>query len=41
VRQPGDDRYPQPKGMVEVLETRGFRADEPHQPGNIHFEKYW
>jgi hypothetical protein len=27
--------------MVEVLERRGFRADEPQQPGNIHFEKYW
>ncbi|MCA8996840.1 MAG: ferredoxin--NADP reductase [Planctomycetaceae bacterium] len=34
-------RYPVPKGMVEVLEQRGFRVDQPHHPGNIHFEKYW
>ena len=37
----GSDRYPKPKGMVEVLEARGFTADEPGKPGNIHFEKYW
>lgn len=37
----GDDRYPKPRGMVEVLEQRGFRVDEPSEPGNIHFEKYW
>ena len=34
-------RYPEPIGMVEVLEERGFRVDQPHQPGNVHFEKYW
>jgi hypothetical protein len=34
-------RYPQPMGMVEVLERRGLRLDQPHEPGNIHFEKYW
>lgn len=34
-------RYPVPRGMVEVLEQRGFRVDQPHEPGNIHFEKYW
>ena len=34
-------RYPQPKGMVEVLENLGFRVDLAHEPGNIHFEKYW
>jgi hypothetical protein len=27
--------------MVEVLERRGFQVDRPHEPGNIHFEKYW
>jgi ferredoxin--NADP+ reductase len=37
----GLGRYPQPRGMVEVLEGRGFQADEPHRPGNVHFEKYW
>jgi ferredoxin--NADP+ reductase len=34
-------QYPQPKGIVEVLEQRGFQADLPRQPGNVHFEKYW
>jgi ferredoxin--NADP+ reductase len=34
-------RYPSPRGMVEVLEGRGSRVDQPHEPGNIHFEKYW
>ena len=33
--------YPRPTGMVEILEGRGFTLDEPHQPGNIHLEKYW
>jgi ferredoxin--NADP+ reductase len=33
--------YPRPLGMVEILEARGFRIDEPHNPGNIHLEKYW
>ena len=36
-----DGRYPKPRGVVEVLEGRGFKADEPKSPGNIHFEKYW
>ena len=34
-------RYPEPKGMVEVLEARGFNLDRPHEPGSLHFEKYW
>lgn len=33
--------YPEPPGMVEVLVRRGFQLDEPHAPGNLHFEKYW
>lgn len=33
--------YPKPTGMVETLEERGFQMDEPHQPGNVHLEKYW
>jgi ferredoxin/flavodoxin---NADP+ reductase len=33
--------YPRPTGMVEILEGRGFRLDEPHHRGNIHLEKYW
>ncbi len=36
-----DERYPNPTGMVEILERRGFKADEPHDPGNVHYEKYW
>lgn len=34
-------RFPLPGGMVELLEERGFQIDQPHEPGNIHFEKYW
>jgi ferredoxin--NADP+ reductase len=34
-------RYPTPRGMVEVLERRGFQVDLPHYPGNLHFELYW
>ncbi len=34
-------RFPQPTGMVELLERHGFQIDQPHAPGNIHFEKYW
>ncbi len=34
-------RHPKPTGLVEVLERRGFCVDRPHEPGNIHFEKYW
>ncbi|HLQ43344.1 MAG TPA: ferredoxin--NADP reductase [Planctomycetaceae bacterium] len=33
--------YPQPIGMIELLERIGFQADRSGQPGNIHFEKYW
>jgi ferredoxin--NADP+ reductase len=39
--QTGPQRYPNPRGMVEVLEARGFTADESDKPGNIRFEKYW
>ena len=37
-------RYPQPAGVVEILETRfGFTADNPAAKvrGNVHFEEYW
>lgn len=37
----GQTHYPQPVGVVELLEGRGFRCDRPRDPGNIHFEKYW
>ena len=34
-------RFPHQGGMVELLEDRGFTIDRPHDPGNVHFEKYW
>ena len=37
----GEARYPNPTGMIEVLEKMGFAADERDKPGNIHYEKYW
>lgn len=37
----GDIHFPEPVGMVEVLSDLGFHLDEPHRPGNVHFEKYW
>jgi ferredoxin--NADP+ reductase len=41
-RNPGGaPTFPSPKGMVEILVSRGFRPDEPGRPGNVHFEKYW
>jgi len=39
----GERTYPKPLGIIEILEKRGFRVDQP-QPrvvGNIHFEEYW
>lgn len=34
--------YPQPLGVIEILEKRGFRADQGSRArGNIHFEEYW
>jgi ferredoxin--NADP+ reductase len=35
--------YPQPPGVIEILEKRGFQADLPSQKikGNIHYEEYW
>ncbi len=46
---PGKDRetgarvYPQPKGVIEILEQRGFETDQPaaKKKGSIHFEEYW
>jgi ferredoxin/flavodoxin---NADP+ reductase len=39
----GDWLYPEPVGVIEVLEKRGFTADNPtiRVHGNVHFEKYW
>lgn len=35
--------YPQPLGVIELLENRGFTIDQPREPtrGSIHFEEYW
>jgi ferredoxin--NADP+ reductase len=42
-RETGERVYPSPPGVVEILEKRGFRADQPNikLKGNIHFEEYW
>ena len=42
-RATGQKTYPTPQGVVEILEKRGFRMDEPQvkKKGNIHFEEYW
>jgi len=39
----GQTVYPKTVGVVELLEKRGFRRDEPAAKvkGNIHFEEYW
>ena len=42
-KETGVKTYPQPLGVIEVLEGRGFRADVAAAKfkGNIHFEEYW
>ena len=42
-RESGARQYPEPLGVVELLEQRGFHADQPNIKfkGNIHFEEYW
>jgi ferredoxin--NADP+ reductase len=37
----GQRIYPRPVGMIEILESKGFRIDEPDRPGNLHFEQFW
>ena len=39
----GERTYPQPTGMIEILDGRGFRADNAAAKlkGNVHFEEYW
>jgi ferredoxin/flavodoxin---NADP+ reductase len=41
--QTGARVYPQPAGVVEILERRGFQVDQHNAKikGNIHFEEYW
>jgi ferredoxin--NADP+ reductase len=42
-RDTGAKVYPQPTGVIEILEQRGFKADQANIKfkGNIHFEEYW
>jgi ferredoxin--NADP+ reductase len=42
-RESGQRVYPQPLGVIEILERRGFQADQPQAKikGNVHFEEYW
>jgi ferredoxin--NADP+ reductase len=41
-RETGQLSYPQPTGVIEILEKRGFKADQGSKAkGNIHFEEYW
>lgn len=37
----GEQVFPEPLGMAEVLVDRGFQIDRPRVPGNVHFETYW
>ena len=41
--QTGARVYPQPTGVVEILEGRGFQVDQANAKikGNIHYEEYW
>jgi ferredoxin--NADP+ reductase len=42
-RETGRRVYPEPTGVVELLEARGFRSDQANVKfrGNLHFEEYW
>jgi ferredoxin--NADP+ reductase len=42
-KETGQHVYPAPLGVVEILERRGFTADQPALKlrGNVHFEEYW
>jgi ferredoxin--NADP+ reductase len=39
----GQRTYPQPAGVIEILEKRGFQADQPSLKikGNMHYEEFW
>ena len=42
-RETGARHYPQPTGVIELLEKRGFQTDQPSLKikGNLHYEEYW
>jgi len=39
----GERIFPQPPGVIEILEKRGFQTDQPSQKikGNLHYEEFW
>jgi ferredoxin--NADP+ reductase len=37
----GEQVFPKPTGVVELLANEGFTLDRRNVPGNIHFEEYW
>ncbi len=37
----GDEHFPRPEGVVELLTERGFVLSRRGRPGNIHYEEYW
>jgi ferredoxin--NADP+ reductase len=37
----GNRIYPEPQGVVEILEKRGVHTDLYGRTGRVHFEKYW
>ncbi len=42
-RTTGARIFPQPPGVIEILEKRGFQTDQPSLKikGNLHYEEYW
>jgi ferredoxin--NADP+ reductase len=41
-KETGQRLYPTPLGVIEILEKRGFQADQGRKiKGNIHVEEYW
>jgi ferredoxin--NADP+ reductase len=42
-RETGQWVYPQPLGVIEILQGRGFQVDQAalKLKGNVHFEEYW
>jgi ferredoxin--NADP+ reductase len=42
-RETGERLFPQPPGVIEILEKRGFETDQPSQKikGNLHYEEFW
>ena len=42
-KETGERKYPETLGVIEILEKRGFKADNnaAKLKGNVHFEEYW